>query len=413
MLTFDRFTLNNGLKVIVHHDKTTPLVAFNVLYDVGARDEDADKTGFAHLFEHLMFEGSKNIPNYDTPLQNAGGENNAFTNNDITNYYITIPADNLETVFWLESDRMLALSFSEEKLVIQKKVVIEEFKQRYLNQPYGDWNLLLRPLVYKKHPYQWPTIGKDISHIENASLSDVKDFFYKHYAPNNAVLVVAGNVETKQVQQLAEKWFGQIPKRMVPVRHLPSENQQSQPQYLEVERDVPVNAIFQAYKMCHRLSDDYYATDLISDILSNGKSTRLNQHLVKERKIFSKIDAYITGDIDAGMFLITGYLNEGIPLKQAQNEIQNELLKLQNERVNDYELSKVKNKVEANLAYSEINILTRAMNLAHFEVIKNADLINAESEKYQAVTPDKIQQVAKYLFHPNNSSTLLYHVKKQ
>ncbi|MDA3890575.1 MAG: pitrilysin family protein [Salinivirgaceae bacterium] len=412
MITFDKFTLDNGLRILVHHDETTPMVAVNLLYDVGARDENPEKTGFAHLFEHLMFEGSVNIPNYDTPLQTAAGENNAFTNNNITNYYITIPKENLETAFWLESDRMLELAFSQEKLDIQKKVVIEEFKQRYLNQPYGDWNLLLRPLAYKQHPYQWPTIGKEISHIENTTLDEVKDFFFKHYAPNNAVLVVTGNVDTEEVKALSEKWFGDIPKRNVPTRNLTAEPKQTEYRLNEVERPVPLNTIFQAYHMVDRLSHDYYATDLISDILSNGKSARLNQHLVNEQKLFSQINGYITGDIDAGLFIVTGNLSEGVSFEKGQAAIRHELDAIMNQLTDENELNKVKNKVEANLVYSEINLLNKAMNLAYFELLGDAHLINAETESYQKVTPQQIQKVAKELFRKENCSELLYHAKQ-
>ena len=412
MIHFDKFTLKNGLRLLVHHDKTTPVVAFNLLYDVGARDENPEKTGFAHLFEHLMFEGSKNIPHYDAPLQQAGGENNAFTNNNITNYYITIPKDNLETAFWLESDRMLELALTQEKLDIQKKVVIEEFKQRYLNQPYGDWNLLLRPLAYKKHPYQWPTIGKEILHIENATLDEVTEFFYKHYAPNNAILVVAGNVTTNEVKVLTEKWFGDIPERKVEARNLPVEPLQTEYRILEVERSVPLNTIYQAYHMCQRNSDDYYATDLISDLLSSGKSSRLNQRLIKEQKLFSQINAYITGDNDPGLFIVTGNLNQGVSFKEGQNAIRAELDAIMHKVIDEAELNKVKNKVEANLIYSEINILNKAMNLAYFELLNNANLINTETEQYQKVTPEQVQKVARQLFKTENCSELLYHAKK-
>jgi predicted Zn-dependent peptidase len=412
MIHFDKFTLKNNLRVLVHHDETTPIVAFNLLYNVGARDENPEKTGFAHLFEHLMFEGSKNIPHYDAPLQQAGGENNAFTNNNITNYYINIPKDNLETAFWLESDRMLELALTQEKLDIQKKVVIEEFKQRYLNQPYGDWNLLLRPLAYKKHPYQWPTIGKEISHIENATLDEVTEFFYKHYAPNNAILVVAGNVTTDEIKVLTEKWFGDIPARNVVSRNLPVEPMQNEYRFMEVERSVPLNTIYQAYHMCERNSDDYYATDLISDLLSSGKSSRLNQRLIKEQKLFSQINAYITGDNDPGLFIVTGNLNQGVSFAEGQNAIRTELDAIMHQAINEAELNKVKNKVEANLIYSEINILNKAMNLAYFELLDDANLINTETEQYQKVTPEHIQKVARQLFKTENCSELFYHAKK-
>src|SRR3989339_714060 len=411
MIAYERFVLDNGLTVLVHKDETTPLVAFNLLYKVGARNENPDKTGFAHLFEHLTFEGSKNIPHYDAPLQQAGGENNAFTNNNITNFYITVPKENLETAFWLESDRMLELSFSQQKLEVQKKVVIEEFKQRYLNQPYGDWNLLLRPMTYKVHPYQWPTIGKEISHIENATLEEVKEFFFGFYAPNNAILSVAGNITKKEVETLAEKWFGPIPRRNILKKKIPQEPKQTEARKEIVQRPVPVNAIYQAFHMCGRNHDDYYATDLISDILSNGKSSRMNQKLVKEQKFFSSISAYITGDVDPGLFIVNGNLNPGVTFEQAETAIRQELDHLMHGKVEENELAKVKNKVEANLVYSEINIMNKAMNLAYFEHLGDASIINQETQKYQQVNPVDIQRVARNIFQNSNCSTLNYQVQ--
>ncbi len=411
MILFDKFILDNGLKVLVHKDKTTPVVAFNLLYDVGARDENPNRTGFAHLFEHLMFEGSVNIPSYDTPLQKAGGENNAFTNNDITNYYITLPKENIETAFWLESDRMLGLDLTQEKLDIQKKVVIEEFKQRYLNQPYGDWNLFLRPMAYKVHPYRWSTIGKEISHIENTTLQEVKEFFFKHYAPNNAILVVAGNIELDDIKNLAEKWFGPIPKRDIAKRNIPQEPPQIEARKDEVERPVPLNAIYQAYHMSAKMEQDYYATDLISDILSNGKSARLMQRLVKEQKLFSTISAYISGDIDAGLFLINGNLNDGISFEDGEKAISIELEYIKNETIEKYELNKVKNKVESTLIFSEVSVLNKAMNLAYNELLGDANLINLEADQYRKVTVEQIKEVANKIFQPTNCSTLYY--KKQ
>ncbi|MBA7590240.1 putative zinc protease [subsurface metagenome] len=342
MIDFDRFTLENGLRVIVHRDETTPMVAMNFLYDVGAKYEQPDKTGFAHLFEHLMFGGSVNIPIYDKPLQNIGGENNAFTNNDITNYYLTLPAENIETGFWLESDRMLCLDFSRKSLDIQKNVVIEEYKQRYLNQPYGDVWLILRPLAYKVHPYQWATIGKEISHIQNATLENVKKFFFQNYAPNNAILVIAGNIDKQQVIDLAEKWFLPIDARNVPERKLSSEPTQKQERKSEVERDVPFDAIFKTYHMCSRNHENFYAIDLISDILSNGKSSRLYQQLVQKKKLFSEINTYITGDIDPGLLVVSGNLMKNITMKTAEDAINEELNKLKTEWVKEHELNKVK-----------------------------------------------------------------------
>ncbi len=408
MIKFDKFTLNNGLRVIVHKDKSTPIVAINILYDVGSRDENPNKTGFAHLFEHLMFGGSRNIPVYDKPLQQVGGENNAFTNSNITNYYLTLPKDNIETAFWLESDRMLSLNFSKKSLNVQRNVVIEEYKQRYLNQPYGDVWLMLRPLAYKKHPYRWATIGKDISHIENANLDDVKDFFNKYYAPNNAILTIAGDVETEQIKKLAKKWFEPIEKRSVPVRNLPVEPEQTEKREMSVKKNVPFNAIYKAYHMCSHNDKNYHATDLISDILANGKSSRLYQSLVKKQKKFSNIDAYITGDTDNGLFVITGQLIKGVKMDVAEKSIENELTLIKNNDITEYELTKVKNKVETILELSEINVLNKAMNLSFYELLGNAEDINLETEKYSKVSIEQIKNIANNIFKETNCSTLYY-----
>ena len=412
MIDFDRFTLENGLRVIVHRDETTPMVAMNLLYDIGAKDEHPDKTGFAHLFEHLMFGGSVNIPNYDKPLQNIGGENNAFTNNDITNYYLTLPAENIETGFWLESDRMLCLDFSRKSLDIQKNVVIEEYKQRYLNQPYGDVWLILRPLAYKVHPYQWATIGKEISHIQNATLENVKEFFFQHYAPNNAILVIAGNIDNQQVIDLSEKWFSPIDTRNVPERELSSEPTQKQERKSEVERDVPFDAIFKTYHMCSRNHEDFYAVDLISDILANGKSSRLYQQLVQKKKLFSEINAYITGDIDPGLLVVSGNLMKNITMKTAEDAINEELDKLKTEWVKEHELNKVKNKVESTMIFSMTNVLNKAMNLAFYELLGDAGNFNTEIEKYRKVSPVTIKDMANTVLQPENCSTLCYLSKK-
>ncbi|MFO7827702.1 MAG: pitrilysin family protein [Bacteroidales bacterium] len=408
MIQFDKFTLKNGLKVIVHHDPSTTIVAVNLLYNVGSRDENPNKTGFAHLFEHLMFEGSINIPAFDTALQMAGGENNAFTNNDITNYYITLPKENIETAFWLESDRMMSLDFSESKLKIQKNVVIEEYNQRYLNQPYGDAFLLLRPLAYKTHPYQWPTIGKDISHIKDATLQDVKDFFEHHYAPNNAILSVAGNVTTSEIKNLTEKWFGSIEERKIHKPDLPKEPKQNKPEFLQVDRNVPFDAIYKAFHMSSKLDPDYYVADMISDILSNGKSSRLYQNLVKEQKLFSDINAYITGDIDEGLFIVSGKLMKGNDMKDAEKAIAHELKIMASELIEDNELEKVKNKYESVYQFGHISALNKAMDLAYQELLGDANRINHEVQKYRAVRKEEVQRVAKQLFNDNNSSTLHY-----
>jgi predicted Zn-dependent peptidase len=408
MVKFNRFTLDNGLRVVVHEDKTTPMAVLNVLYDVGARDENPEQTGFAHLFEHLMFGGSVNIPNYDEPLQRVGGENNAFTSNDITNYYITLPAANIETAFWLESDRMLSLAFSEKSLEVQRNVVMEEFKQRYLNQPYGDVWLKLRPLVYKKHPYRWATIGKELSHIEYAKIEDVKAFFKKHYNPQNAIMVVGGDVDTEQVKQLAQKWFGPIPPGEKYVRNLPQEPEQHEAREATVTAKVPLNALYIAFQMKGRLDDTYYTTDLISDLLSRGNSSRLHKNLIKEKQLFSEVHAHMTGSFDTGIFVLDGKPLPGISIATAEAAIWEELESLKNELIPADELTKVKNKTESTMAFSEMSLLDKAMNLAYFELLGDAELLNIETGHYLAVTAHQVQQQAQNLFKKENSSTLIY-----
>jgi len=412
MIKFEKFELANGLKVIVHQDKSTPLACINILYNVGSRDENSNQTGFAHLFEHLMFGGSVNIPNYDEPLQRVGGENNAFTTNDITNYHLSLPADNLETGFWLESDRMLSLAFSEKSLEVQRSVVIEEFKQRYLNQPYGDVWLLLRPMAYKVHPYSWDTIGKEISHIENVKIEDVKKFFKTFYCPNNAIMVVAGNVEVEEVKQLSEKWFGTIPKGPDNNRNLPQEPEQTEARSLTVERDVPVDAIYKAYHMCSRYDKEYYAVDLISDVLSQGNSSRLHNTLIKDKKLFSDIHAYVMSDFDKGLFVISGKLTEGVTMEQAEGAINEELQKIKSELVSVDELTKVKNKMEASHVFGEVDILNKATNLAVSELLGDADMINNEVGKYLSVTAEQINEQSNIIFRKENCSTLYYKSKK-
>ena len=412
MVKFDRFTLSNGLRVIVHEDHTTPMAVLNILYDVGARDENPDQTGFAHLFEHLMFGGSVNIPSYDEPLQRVGGENNAFTSNDITNYYITLPAVNLETAFWLESDRMLNLAFCEKSLEVQRNVVMEEFKQRYLNQPYGDVMLRLRPLVYKTHAYQWATIGKNLEHIEHAKIEDVKAFFKKHYNPQNAIMVVGGDVSLEQVKQLSEKWFGPIPAGEKYVRNLPQEADQHEERREVVTAKVPLNDIYIAFQVPARTDGNYFALDLISDILSRGQSSRLYRSLVKEKQLFSEIHAHLTGSSDKGMFIIEGKPLENISIDKAEAAVWEELAKICDTLVPDYELTKVKNKTESTMVFSEMALLDKAMNLAFFELFGDADLFNHETDKYLAVTAQQIQEQCKSVFRKDNSSTLIYLAEK-
>lgn len=411
MIKFDKFELANGLKVIVHQDKSTPLACIDILYNVGSRDENPNQTGFAHLFEHLMFGGSVNIPSFDEPLQLVGGENNAFTTNDITNFHLTLPSENIETGFWLESDRMLSLAFSEKSLEVQRNVVIEEFKQRYLNQPYGDVWLLLRPMAFKVHPYSWDTIGKEISHIENVKIVDVKSFFRKFYCPNNAIMVVAGNVEFEEIKQLSEKWFGPIKKGPDNNRNLPQEPAQTIARSLTVERDVPADAIYKAYHMCSRYDKEYYSVDLISDVLSQGNSSRLHNVLIKEKKLFSDIHAYVMSDFDKGLFVVSGKLTEGVTMDQADDAINEELQKIKSNLVSVDELTKVKNKMEASHIFGEVEILNKATNLAVSELLGDADMINNEVGKYLSVTAEEIKEQSNIIFRKENCSTLYYKSK--
>lgn len=408
MIKFERFLLANGLRVIVHQDNSTPMAVLNVMYDVGARDEDPEKTGFAHLFEHLMFGGSINIPNYDGPLQVAGGENNAFTTNDLTNYYIQLPAENLETAFWLESDRMLSLAFGEKSLDVQRKVVCEEFKEHYLNKPYGDVWHKMRELAYKVHPYRWMTIGKELSHIENASLEDVKSFFFRHYRPANAILVVAGNVTTEKVKNLAEKWFSEIPSGEKYERKILQEPKQNEIRKLEVKADVPLDAFYKCWHIYPRLDQRYYIADLITEILSGGGSSRLFQSLVKEKKLFSNIECYHSGNVDAGTLVIEGKLVKGIKMDEADNAVEDEIEKMRLELVTVAELEKVKNKIESTLAFEDLSLMSRATNLAFYELLGDADMMNAELEKYSAVSAEDIRNESRIIFSPVNSNTLYY-----
>lgn len=407
-MKINKYCLENGLRLVHHEDRSTQMVAINIVYDVGARDEHPEHTGFAHLFEHLMFGGSVNIPDYDGPLQSAGGENNAWTNNDITNYYLTVPKANVETGFWLESDRMLELAFSEQSLEVQRGVVMEEFKQRCLNQPYGDVGHLLRSLAYRVHPYRWPTIGKELSHIEHATLDEVKAFFFRFYAPNNAILAVTGNISWEETVALTEKWFAPIPRREVPVRQLPQEPVQTEIRRRTVERAVPLDALFMAYHMCGRRHRDYYAFDILSDILSNGRSSRLNRKLVQEEKLFSGIDAYISGTRDAGLLHINGKPTAGVSLEEAEAAVRRELAELQQTPIAEQELEKVKNKFESTQIFGNINYLNVATNLAWFELNGQAEDIDREVVQYRAVTAEQLKRVAQEAFREENSVVLYY-----
>ncbi len=408
MIAYTHFILDNGLKVYVIEDPTTPMAVVNILYNVGSRDEEENKTGFAHLFEHLMFGGSENIPKYDAPLQRVGAENNAFTSPDITNYYITLPANNIETAFWLESDRMMALSFDPQVLEVQQKVVIEEFNQRYLNQPYGDVWLKMRPLAYKTHAYRWATIGKDIGHIERATIEDVRAFFYKYYLPNNATMVVAGNVTTAQVKRLAKKWFGPVAAGQQYERNLPKEPQQTEARKLDVSAKVPNNALYKTWKMPGRFENNFHAADLLADILGRGKSSRLYQKLLKERAIFSSVGANITASLDTGLLMVQGHLNQGISLEEADGLVEEVIEDIIQNEVSMSELAKVKNQSESSMVFSEIELLSRAMNLAFAANAGNAEWVNEDADKIRQITISSIQASARQILKKENCSTLYY-----
>lgn len=411
MITVNKFVLPNGLRVLHHEVSDSSLVVINTLYDVGAKDEDPEHTGFAHLFEHLMFGGSMNVSSFDEPIQNAGGENNAWTSVDYTNYYVVLPSNNVEIGFWLESDRMLSLDFNQKSLDVQRHVVCEEFKQRCLNQPYGDISHILRPMLFKKHPYRWPTIGKELSHIEQATLEEVESFFYSHYAPNNAILSIVGNLSLDACKKLVEKWYGDIPKRNVKRRCLPNEPQQTELRFMEVERNVPTNIIYLVYHTPKRSMDDFFLSDIISDIFANGNSARLYQRLVKRDKLFTDVNSYVSGDIEDGLFYLTGYLAEGVDFETARNALLNELEVLKQELVEERELEKLKNKFESTFLLNNMDLMNLASNLAFYELLGDVNLINQEVAKYRALTAEQIQIFAQKTFVKENCS-ILYYKKK-
>ena len=408
MISYQQFTLSNGLQVIVHEDASTTLAVMDVIYDVGSRDEDPERTGFAHLFEHLMFGGSVNIPNYDSPLQSVGGENNAFTTPDLTNYYISLPYQNLETAFWLESDRMLSLAFNPQSLEVQRKVVIEEFKQRYLNQPYGDVWLKFRPLIYQQHPYRWATIGKEIKHIEEATLEDVKAFFQKHYVPSNAILVVAGKVDFEEVKTLAEKWFGPIPAGVKPLRNLPVEPVQDEDRRMEIKADVPSNRLYIAYPVVGRYAPGYHAIDLLSDLLGRNESSYLYNALVQDQRIFDSLHASLTGSMDPGLLVVSGQVCEGVDVADAEKLLLDAIQDFVKTGIDAEGLQRVKNQAEASLVFGEVEVLNRAMNLAMAANAGNVDFVNTEASHIAAVELKEIQDWANKLFVQGKKNTLLY-----
>ena len=412
MIHYREFTLGNGLRGIVHEDPTSALAVVNVLYDVGAKDEAAGRTGFAHLFEHLMFSGSVNVPSYDEPLQRVGGENNAFTSQDLTNYYLSLPAANIETGFWLESDRMLSLAFSEQGLDVQRKVVVEEFKQHYLNEPYGDVWLKLYPAAYTTHPYRWPTIGQEPSHIETATMADVRAFFQKHYAPQNAILVVAGGVTYDEAYRLAEKWFGPIPGGAPYRRELPAEPRQTEARHLEITADVPAAALYKVWHMPGRADlQGYYPADLLSDILGRGKSSRLYQALVQDRQLFTGLSASVSGTIDDGLLVVSGKVREGKTIEEADAAVAEVIEELRCHGVSAHELTKVRNQAESTLMFGEVELLNRAINLATSKLLGDAELVNTEADRIRAVTLEAANAAAREVLRPENCTTLFYRMK--
>jgi predicted Zn-dependent peptidase len=408
MIAYNKFVLENGLRVIVHEDPSTPLVAVNVLYDVGSRDESPDMTGFAHLFEHLMFSGSENVQDFDDVVQRAGGDSNAFTNNDITNFYTILPAQNIETALYLESDRMNALKIDQHNLDVQKKVVVEEFKENCSNTPYGDAWHMVSELAYQRHSYAWPTIGKTIEHIQYAKLQDVQHFFKKHYSPCNAILVVSGNISIAKAKELVHKWFADIPRGEFYNRSLDQEPKQVSLKKKLTKANVPMDAIYMCFHVSDRKHVDYYATDLLSDIICNGKSSRLYATLLKEQKLFSYIDAYITGSSDPGLLVIEGKLSEDVDAELAIAEIWKEIDKIKSYPISQKELQKYKNKIESSLLFSESNIMNKAFNLAYFESIDAIDLINEELKIYEQIESADIQRIAQQVLVPENANILVY-----
>ncbi len=412
MIPYTKKILPNGLTVVVNRDRASKLAAVNILYKVGARNENPARTGFAHLFEHLMFRGTREVPNFDLPVQMASGDNNAFTNNDYTDFYITLPKDNIETALWLESDRMEGLEITPAKFEAEKKVVIEEFRQRYLNQPYGDQTMLLRALAYKVHPYRWATIGLTIDHIAGATLADVEAFYRAHYRPSNAVLSISADIEEERMLELAEKWFAPLADHPADAVAIPQEPVQTEARREEVERDVPASTLTVAYHMGGRTDADFYTADLVSDLLSGGDSGRLYTRLVKERQLLSSVNAYVTGDIDPGLFVFTGQLLPGVTPETAEAAFREEIALLQTTPATVYEIEKVKNKFEANTLFGELNVMNKAMNLGFYEMLGDLELINREVDLYRAVTDEQIRSFSSRTFRPENSSTLIYNTKK-
>ncbi|MBQ1253956.1 MAG: insulinase family protein [Alistipes sp.] len=411
MIKYQHTTLANGLEVVANRDSSSRMAAINILYKVGARNENPHRTGLAHLFEHLMFRGTHLVPDFDTPVQMACGENNAFTNNDYTDFYITLPKDNIETALWLESDRMTGLNLSAQACEIEKRVVIEEFRQRYLNQPYGDVSMLMREMAYTTHPYRWATIGLKPEHIAEASLEEIHSFYRNFYHPSNAILSVSGDIAPEQVFELAHKWFGSIADTPYTANPIPREPVQTEPRRMEVEREVPATTIVIAFHMGNRLSHDFFLGDLTSDLLAGGDSARLYEHLIKNKQLFTSVNAYISGDVDEGLFTFTAQLLPTTSEQAAEEALWEEIGLLQSGNISDYELEKVKNKFEANTLFGELNVMNKAMNLGYYSMIGDLPLINREVEIYRSITRSEVADFAQRTFRKDNSSTLIYRAR--
>ncbi|MBR6758806.1 MAG: insulinase family protein [Alistipes sp.] len=412
MITYSKHKLENGLTLLANHDRTSRMAAVNILYKVGARNENPSRTGLAHLFEHLMFKGTHSVPDFDTPVQMACGENNAFTNNDYTDFYITLPVDNIQTALWLESDRMHGLNLSEEAIEIEKRVVIEEFRQRYLNQPYGDVMMLMRQMAYTRHPYRWATIGLSPDHISSASVEEIRAFYERYYQPSNAILSVSGDIEPEAFFSLAEKWFSGIENRDFAPQQIPVEPEQTEPRRMEVERDVPATMIVIAFHMGNRLSPDFFVGDMTSDLLAGGDSARLYDRLIKRKRLFATANAYISGDLDCGTFCFTGQLLPTTSVEAAEEAIWAEISELQQGKVSKYEIAKVKNKFEANTLFGELNVMNKAMNLGYYEMTGDISLINREVDIYRSLGAEDVADFSRRIFRRENSSTLIYRAKQ-
>lgn len=407
-IPFTRHRLSNGLTLIIHQDTTTPLAACNIVYHVGSRDENPEQTGMAHLFEHFMFSGSVHIQNFDTELQKIGAVNNAYTSQDITHYYAILPANNLETLFWLESDRMLSLGFEQEQLDIQKHVVIEEFKENFLNRPFGNlWHHFYHQ-VYQQYPYRWLPIGEKIEHIESVTMSDVKDFFYRFYRPNNAVLVVSGNVVPEEVIALAEKWFGNIPAGVPIVRNYPKENTQKESRFQLIEDNFPYELLVKGWLMCDRLNPDFYAHDLLSDLLGAGHSSYLYRKFVTEESLFTSLSCHISAVAGPGTFVIMGTPTEGVSLEEADQQLSDYLHNFTFDGNLPHNLQKVKNRVETILLNNEIKIEERSSILAVSETISCIEDYEKEKENYFAVSETKIKELYPKLLDKTKSNTSFY-----